>query len=244
MIRVNLLKGKPGSGERLEAVLTTGGASAFISRREAVLGGLFLLLGVAILATQVSFTGDADPEPPPELVAEAAPPESASSEPEPAVTPESEPAEPTETEAAPEPRPAETPPPKPPVTESARRPAAAAVADAGAGRVREVSGLTISPVAGGLEISLYTGARPDYSTFRLDNPKRIVFDLNGVVLNLPAAERDQAVGHPLVARIRIATNRFDPPRVRMVLEVPEFPKVTPEAAEDGLVLRISAAGDE
>ena len=61
MIRVNLLKARGGPGERIQAVLNPGGPSAFISKREVILAGLFVVLGCVILATQLRL-GDSSEE--------------------------------------------------------------------------------------------------------------------------------------------------------------------------------------
>jgi len=270
MIRVNLLKASGGPGERIQAVLNPGGPSAFISKREIVLAALFVVLGGVILATQLRLDQSPDegatteiagaPDSPDVLLSrppsdQAGMPRTAArpavqATPGPAPEPEPGPAAAPETAVEPppatptQPPRASTPPPARPATAPPRadtpapRPRAAAAVPSSA---PSVTGLRIEPRDGSIEISLRTGSRQEYSTFRLDNPNRVVIDLNGLGLDLPRQMWDQQVDHPLLKRLRIALNRPDPPRVRMVLEVSEFPLVMPVLREDGLTLRLSPA---
>ena len=76
--------------------------------------------------------------------------------------------------------------------------------------------------------------------FRLNSPNRVVVDLSGVTLALPASQRQIAPSHPLVERIRVAQFQVSPPKVRMVLDVSEFPEVSIEPGPSGLALRVAA----
>ena len=51
MMRVNLLRGRPGVGGR-QAAIKSGSSHVFVSRKELLLGSVFLLLGCVILFTQ------------------------------------------------------------------------------------------------------------------------------------------------------------------------------------------------
>ena len=76
--------------------------------------------------------------------------------------------------------------------------------------------------------------------FRLNSPSRVVVDLSGVTLALPASQRQFTPFHPLVERIRIAQFQVSPPKVRMVLDVSEFPDVSIERGPSGLALQVAA----
>jgi hypothetical protein len=76
--------------------------------------------------------------------------------------------------------------------------------------------------------------------FRLNSPNRVVVDISGVTLALPAGQRQLTPSHPLVERIRIAQFQVSPPKVRMVFDVSEFPEVSINPAPTGLYIQVAA----
>jgi hypothetical protein len=90
-----------------------------------------------------------------------------------------------------------------------------------------------------LRIFAVTGMLPEYSTFRLDNPKRVVIDLPGVRLTLPREQHDQAPDHPQVTRIRAGQYQTNPPRARIVLDVTSYPEVEVLPQFNGLYLVVT-----
>ncbi|MBI1357648.1 MAG: AMIN domain-containing protein [Acidobacteria bacterium] len=230
MIRINLLEHLPAPTERLQAMLNPGRSGGFISRREVVLGGLFLGLALAILGTQLWFRQeDLEPEAPSLEAAVETP------APRPASPPAAPPAQ-----AQPDPLPVaelivEAPPaePDPPAREPSEtaRPATA-------GAPLHVTALQLTPLATGLDVFVSIAGAPTVRSFRVDNPNRVVFDIPGATLDIPDAQRNQVVDGELVQRVRIAQNTLDPPLVRLVLETPVFPAVEISSNDAGVSLRI------
>lgn len=242
MIRINLLESLP-EGDNVQAALHPGGASAFITKKEVLLGGSFLLLGAVILGglflTQSGrdmLPGDdpaeeasasetpiveppTPPEPPPPAEPVAAAPAESATEPEspeptqpaPMLTATVVSRSPARTErAAPEaPAPAEaaTPPPS-------RNPQTWAAA-------ARLTDLTVEPLGSQLRIFLSVKGECDVKTFNLDNPGRVVVDVEPA--RLAMRTRTFEVGHPLIQRIRVAQNQLDPPKVRLVMDAVDLP---------------------
>jgi hypothetical protein len=73
-----------------------------------------------------------------------------------------------------------------------------------------------------VDVFLEMANPPKVSSFRIENPPRLVFDIPGT-LAVADSRRSQAIESPLVQRVRIAQNRFDPPLVRLVIEVAAGP---------------------
>lgn len=264
MIRINLLDGMP-RGRAVQAKLHRGGASAFLSGREAFLGGLFLLLGAVILAGVFAFapqddgaidlppnveaepTGDvtADAGQAAESAAATAGPEDdletrdaleTRDDPEAADDPEGTPT--AEIEEAPL------------ITAEIIRPPAAEPAPApqqssptttpgpGWEEAARVTELEVRPLGRQLEVFLgVQDGEVDISTFNLDNPGRIVVDVKNA--RLETRTRILNVGHPLLQKIRIAQNLFDPPRVRLVMDVGEMPDMVIVDRSGGFVFLVT-----
>jgi len=235
---------RPKSTERLDALLSPGGSSTFISRREGLLGLLFLVLTVAILGILVyrfvsgggeeseTVAASAEPAPP---ATPAEPPPARATQPQPEPEPEPEPAsEPASgPEAAPEPTPAAAPEPAP------AEPQAPAPAASAAGGV--LTAMRVTPLADRVDIFLEMPNAPPATSFQVDNPPRIVFDIPGARLLVPDSARNQTVDSPLIRRVRIAQNAFDPPLVRLVLEVDSFPSTAVSTSQVGLSIRVTPA---
>ncbi len=239
MIRINLLKSlnaAPSAAPQVqEAALKPSGSSTFISKREVALGGLFLVLGGVILATQVfdvfedpalveQMSGDPLPKetavempaPPPEPSAASDTEPSEAAEPAPSQTAAAQgsPAregEPTVPESS-EPKP--SPNVQPPEPEQA--PAAGSVARI-SGDAVAVSDIQVVPWGDAAEVFIAV-VGSGYSTFRLDNPPRFVIDIKNAELRVPSAKRSFSVDHPLIQVVRAAQNSLDPPIVRVVIE--------------------------
>lgn len=263
MIRINLLEARPKSTERLDALLSPGGSSTFTSRREGLLGVLFLVLTVAILGVlayrfisddeaegepeQATAVEPARPAPEPAPVAEppSEEPEPAASEPEaapkpaPATPAEAEPTEPKPEPVAAAPKPASAPPPPTPSAPPAQ-PAASSSGNVG-GERRALTAVRVTPLADRVDIFLEMSDAPTVSGFHVEDPPRVVFDIPGARLQVAHSLRNQAIDSPLVHRLRIAQYTFDPPLVRMVLEVGSFPSTEVSASAAGLSIRVTPA---
>ena len=100
----------------------------------------------------------------------------------------------------------------------------------------KLSQLVVSSQRDALRIFAATGTKPDYRTFQLRNPKRLVVDLPGVRLALPRAQHEQELEHPLVKRIRAGQYRTNPPQARIVLDVTSFPEIEILPQFNGLYL--------
>ena len=251
MIRINLLAARPKSAERLDALLSPGGRSTFISGREALLGGLFLVLTVvilAVLAYRFSSSGEEGSE---ALAAAEAGAEAAEvMEPEPSAAPvapapappDPEPLDPeAEPAAAPSPAQPDPDPPPPDRAPALPAPAIARTAETPASPARTLTALRVTPLADRVDIFLEMSDAPRVDSFNVESPPRVVVDIPGTLLQVADGLRNQPVDSPLVSRLRIAQNTFDPPRVRLVLDVPAFPSTRVIASADGLSIQVTAA---
>jgi AMIN domain len=226
MIRINLLEVRPRSAERLDSILSSGRSSTFISRREAVLGALFLVFTLVILGVLVSrFSPDGEESAKADAVEETAPPVESAAEPAVAVLPSAPPTE--AAEAAAKPR-EEPPPAEAPIAASKPEPPARPAPEAAPARVeppassgRTLTAVRATPLADRVDVFLEMENPPSIKGFRVEKPARLVFDIPGTLLLAPDSQRSQEIASPLVSRLRIAQNTFDPPLVRLVLEVRE-----------------------
>jgi len=267
MIRINLLDGLP-RGRAVQAKLRRGGASAFLSGREAVLGGLFLGLGFVILAvifvlapsdgpsnTLADSEGGAADATLPEATSEVAPGRASdsvpgpASEPEPLIVadvivppsmvPQVEPKKPNPmAERGPATAAADAPPSDAPPSDAP--PAAGPSTTPGPGwdAAARVTKLEVNPLGRQLEIFLgVEQGEVDISTFNLDNPGRIVVDVKNA--RLETSTRRLTVNHPLLQKIRIAQNLFDPPRVRLVMDVGDIPDMVIVDRSGGFVFLVT-----
>jgi hypothetical protein len=265
MIRVNLLRGRPGAGGKMQAAMTPGSSHAFVSRKELLLGSVFLLLGCVILFTQFkkfeaapfddailgSLGGDLGGRGAPDLSAAGASPV----EPEEPVMLQATLDAPTESPgveadasaaagldaaasgASPEAGMASAGGSAAQQSGAAETPASLGPANPAGGELRQ---MFVSFVDDAVRVFAGTGNVPVYESFHLENPNRVVVDLPGVVVRLPADKLDQTVTHPQVQRVRAAQLSADPPVARLVLDVSSFPKVEFFPQFNGLYIRVEA----
>jgi hypothetical protein len=245
MIRINLLEVRPRSAEPLSSILSSGRSSTFISRREAVLGGVFLALTVAILGVLVSRLS------PTEATVEAVEAVAAS---EPALeqAPRAEldlppraddPAPAAETIFAPQaPPPAAEPQPAAPPAPPARPGAAPPRAETALGPGEHaLTNIRATPLADRVDVFLEMPNAPEINAFRVDAPARLVFDIPATRLLTPDGERTRKIDSALVSRLRIAQKTFDPLLVRLVLEVQEGPvEMHISRTSAGVSIRVAA----
>jgi hypothetical protein len=257
MIRVNLLRPIGTREGRVEALIRTGGVSRFISRREVLLGLGCLVVAAGALLFQ--FGGPADAEP---AVAAQVPPTWVPQQPLIRDIDAGRPAAPPGTALAPnggqnvvaaggvEPTQGDAIASSPvealgtdtnveskPATPSSQ--AESPLETAPAADVPALQQLVVSSESGALRIFALTGTLPEYTTFRLDGPKRIVVDLPGVRLTLPHDQRDHKPDHPQVSRIRAGQYQTNPPRARIVLDVASYPDVEALPQFNGLYLVVT-----
>ena len=266
MIRVNLLRNRK---EGLRGLVAEPGASSsFVSGREALLAGLFLVLGGAILWLVLG--DNAEPEP----AVGSGGSEAASNLPgaEASVTPtrgEAGGASPA-TLAAPPPASQAASSPLPgtvaasssgaassaaapagplgstllsgrssAAAHAAVRPDATAAEPSGSGGVITMTGLSILGEGNSLQILAATDGLPEYKMFRVDKPDRVVIDLAGVRHEIPREYRERRLTNSIVREVRVAQNQIDPPMVRLVLEVESFPALQVLPRPDGLLINIT-----
>ena len=243
MIRINLLEVRPRSAERLDTILSTGRSSTFISRREALLGVLFLALTAGILAVFATRFGSSVPEP--DAVAAVQPelplPEPVDPPPSPLLAAEPPSAEPLAAQqSAAEPPFAEAPPPEiQPEPEPAVPPSPPAQPAVAAPKLR-LTDVRATVLEDRVDVFLEIPGSPDVSRFRLDNPARLVFDFTGSEVAAPASRLIQPLDGALIQRVRIGQYKTDPPVVRVVLEVGERPvKAEVASSEAGVGIQVT-----
>jgi hypothetical protein len=266
MMRVNLLRGRPGAGGRMQAAMTPGSSHAFVSRKELLLGSVFLLLGCVILFTQFkkfeaapfdnailgALGGDPDGPGAPDMGAAGTPSPVEPEEPvllqatldapteSPGVEPDAPAAAGVEVAASgtsPEAGVASAGGSAAQQSSAAETPASLGPANPAGGELRQ---MFVSFVDDAVRVFAGTGNVPAYESFHLENPNRVVVDLPGVVVRLPADKLDQTVTHPQVQRVRAAQLSADPPVARLVLDVSSFPKVEFFPQFNGLYIRVEA----
>lgn len=138
--------------------------------------------------------------------------------------------------ARPPPEPAAFAEPAEPAVSSSRAGPASSPSERASG---ELSALDVSARGDSLQILATIGGQPRYQMFRLNSPKRVVVDLSGATLSLPASQRQFTASHPLVERIRLAQFQLTPLTVRMVLDVSEFPEMSVERTPGGLIFQLA-----
>ena len=242
MIRVNLLKPRTHGGVP-QSVRLAPGRSAFISGREVLIALALLLIGAAMLHLQYGLadldqsdaTGNTAAAGPASIdgdegggTEEESPftvvPSEASSDLAAAPTLEQKALAKAREEAAAsqsaEPRSAAAPVYPPP----------------GAAKLRD---MLIAERGGALRLSLVTGERSTYETFRLEAPNRVVVDVPGTWITMPFNRRSLEISHPLVHRIRLGQYKVDPPISRLVLDVEGFPNLLIFPHSSGLDIQVS-----
>lgn len=82
----------------------------------------------------------------------------------------------------------------------------------------ELDRVSTEPIDGGLGVRLAADGRVDYTAFKLENPSRLVIDLNGVrnAVSVP----QQEIAHSAVQRVRVAQFQSSPrPVTRVVFDL-------------------------
>jgi hypothetical protein len=251
MIRINLLKGRTGVADRLPPALTAEGySSRFLTQRELVLAVALVAIGGGIIAAQVYGVFEAPAEDDPYVATyerPGGPPPATrtapTAEPEADVPPATE-AEVTEPvippAAAPETVPASLPmafaPEPTPVAEPIAR---AAFGDAPG---HTVTGLRLVEWGEAIEVFVDVAGTPEYRSFWVNNPDRLVIDLEDSELRVSNSELNRSDVHPLISQLRAAQNSFDPPLVRIVVQTArsEGPvEITPSS--DGISVKLTPA---
>lgn len=250
MIRINLLKGRTGSVDRLPPALTADGStSRFLTQRELILAVAVVAIGGGIIAAQTFgvFDAPADDDgpyvatyerpggPPPAAAPREVAPVVAAPivSDEPIATVEDEPVA-----SAPVPAPppvAATPAPPPPVAVSDN-------SSFGDPPGHTVTGLRLVEWGDAIEVVVDIAGNPEYRSFWVNNPDRLVIDLEDAELRVTNAELNRSDVHPLISQLRAAQNSFDPPLVRIVVQTArdEGPvEITPSA--DGISVKLAPA---
>jgi hypothetical protein len=240
MIRINLLKGRPGSNAVLPPALDASGTpSRFLTKREMILALALVAIGGGIIAAQVLGVFRAPPSDDEPLVATYGPPPASRSDPPPA-------AEPPAVEAAP------IVPSEPPIDE-APVPFAAPVVpgdasapvqperEFGAEPAHTIAALKLIPWGQSIEILAEVQGQPQYRSFWLTNPDRLVIDVEDAALRVAPSELSRTSPHPLIRQLRAAQNSFEPPLVRIVVETDRDGPVEITAAAVGISVKLSPA---
>lgn len=251
MIRINLLKARMGSSDLLPPALDASGApSRFLTKRELILALALVTVGGGIIAAQVmgifsvspardeppvaTSEKRADPAPPPPVsapVVSAPPPASAP----PAV--ETAPVVPSEPPSAAEsPAPSAAPLVTPPAP-SPERPER----QFGDQPTYTVTALKLVPSGQAIEVLAEVQGQPEYRSFWLTNPDRLVIDLEDAELHVSPGELSQPSSHPLIRQVRAAQNSFEPPLVRIVVETQREGPVEITANAAGISVKLSPA---
>jgi len=230
MIRIDLFRRRANHPELVDRMAEPGGSSAFVSKREIIVGVVLLFVAFALLATQLYDPYDRglvaeDSYPVEPEVLQPPPPD-----PEPAaempVEPEvAEPPveEPSETVAVREPEPEQAEPPAPPPSSES------------ASSVAKLSNFDIAVADGAVEIRLRAGRELQSRWFTLPDPSRVVIDLKDTDLQME--QRSRSIDHPTIKGLRIAQYQLEPMTVRMVIDVESRPEITITPQPDGLTIR-------
>ena len=255
MIRVNLLRPRTQRGGDLQSALLPGGRSAFISGREVLVAVILLVAGDSMLHLHYGLS-DSEQADGGENTAAAPRPGADGADPAPnaqrAGSASADGYEDTTSGGAGEDSPptlAASPTPEQRAfakakQDAAARPEAKSRQSAtklspppGAAKLRDV---LITQRGGALRLSLITGERSTYYMFRLENPNRVVVDVPGTWLALPADRLSQEISHPLVHRIRLGQYKDNPPVSRLVLDVEGFPNLLVFPHSSGLDIQVSS----
>ena len=104
----------------------------------------------------------------------------------------------------------------------------------------KLTDVLITQRGGALRLSLITGERSAYDMFRLENSNRVVVDVAGTWIALPADRLSQEISHPLVHRIRLGQYKANPPISHLVLDVEGFPNLLVLPHSGGLDIQVSS----
>lgn len=243
MIRINLLKMRAESNDPLPPALDARGTpSRFLTKRELVLALALMAFGGAIIATQAFGIFQREPTDDTPLVAASEAPAA----PAPPVS------APPPTSVPPAAEPAPVVPSEPPVAEPPAPAAAPSVTSAPSAQERPerefgdepnyiVSALKLVPSGPAIEVLAEVQGQPEYRSFWLSNPVRLVIDLEDAELRVPPDELSQPGAHPLLRQVRAAQNTFEPPLVRIVVEPEGEGPVELTTGAAGISVKLSPA---
>lgn len=253
MIRINLLNGRSGSADRLPPALDADGSrSKFLTKRELLLVISLLAIGVAVIGAQVYgvFEETVDENEPLVGIYEnpnGTPPVRVAAAVEPTETNEATEPEPLPEEAA-VPVAEVVPPPPVAVPDSAVvaavpppsvPPSASSSNPTMPGHV--VTALRVTPSGAGVQVIADVEGKPEYRSFWLSEPDRLVLDIDSAELRVSTAELTRSNPHPLIRQLRAAQNSFDPPRVRIVLETSRTAPTEITATTAGISVKVIPA---
>lgn len=257
MIRINLLK--PGRAPAPAAGSEAGTArnqppkaagTHWMSRGEVWTGAAVLAMGFAVLAYLISLPKAPSPadsaaaEPKPASSPTVAPAAAAPAEQNPPATASASPPEPAAAaipeHQQPEPRAAvktdSIPASKPTPTRVDIRPSLRPASGF------QVSGISIRRQPSALVVGIEVEAGAKYRTMEMQNPSRLVVDLDECRLAMPAQFHTQAVSSPFIQRVRASQYRVDPAVCRIVLDATSLPRYEVRPAPAGLEIRIADGG--
>jgi hypothetical protein len=104
-----------------------------------------------------------------------------------------------------------------------------------------VTALRLVPWDQSIEVLAEVQGQPEYRSFWLTNPDRLVIDLEDAELRVSPEELSQASPHPLIRQVRAAQNSFEPPLVRIVVETEGDGPVEITANAAGISVKLSPA---
>lgn len=240
MIRINLLKGHAGSNDLRPPALDANGApSRFLTKREMVLVLALVTIGGGIIAAQVLGVFREPPDDDEPLVATyerpaaPTPPPAAAAEPP---TVASVPMVPSEPPSAAAPVQSETP-----IVSPAPRLQERPQGEFGAAPTHTVAALKLVPWGQAIEILVEVKGQPQYRSFWLTNPERLVIDVEDAELRVAPSELSRTSPHPLIRQLRAAQNSFEPALVRIVVETERDGPVQITANAVGISVKLSPA---
>ena len=240
MIRINLLKARLGSNDlRPPALDASGTPSRFLTKRELILALALVMIGGGIIAAQVLGIFQEPPADDEPLVA--------TSERSAAPTPNRPPvSEPPAAEAAPivpsAPPIAEAPAePETPLVSPTAAPRESPQSEFGAAPTYTVTALRLIPWGQAIEVLAEVQGQPEYRSFWLANPDRLVIDVDEAELRVSPVELSRTSPHPLIRQLRAAQNSFEPPLVRIVVETERDGPVEITTNAAGISVKLSPA---
>ncbi len=111
----------------------------------------------------------------------------------------------------------------------------------GAAPAHTVTALKLIPWGQAIEVLAEVKGQPQYRSFWLTNPDRLVIDVEDAELRVSPAELSRTSPHPLIRQLRAAQNSFEPPRVRIVVETERDGPVEITANSSGISVKLSPA---
>ena len=141
---------------------------------------------------------------------------------------------------APVPQAAPTPEgPPPAIAPPAAQPAPSSPASPPSGLLA-ATGIETTQDGGGATILVATSDSVTYNTMRLSGPDRLVVDIEGAAMQIPAPQRTVPINHLGIVRVRSAQFSADPPVVRIVVDMERRLDFNIEDRPDGFAIRLQA----